>query len=66
MQKIIEDTAFYNVKDIQKILGIGRNRAYEYLRKVEKEGRPFKVIKIGSLYKVPILSFDNWMNEISK
>ena len=63
---ILKEKSFYNVKDIQKILGIGRSRAYEYLREVYKSGTPFKVIKIGTIYKIPILSFNNWMNKISE
>lgn len=61
----LQNRAFYNAKDIQKILGIGRSRVYEYLKKVEKEGVPFKVIKIGTVYKIPIISFNKWVEEIS-
>lgn len=63
---IINSKAFYNAKDIQKILGIGRSRAYEYLKEVEESGKPFKVIKIGTVYKIPIISFNNWINKISE
>lgn len=66
MEENILNKAFYNAKDIQKILGIGRSRAYEYLKEVEKNGEPFKVIKIGTIYKIPILSFNKWINEISE
>lgn len=64
-ENILKGKTFYNVQDIQKILGIGRSRAYEYIRQVEKNGEPFKVIKIGSIYKVPIASFNKWIEEIS-
>lgn len=66
MQEILNERAFYNAKDIQKILGIGRSRAYEYLKEVEETGEPFKIIKIGTVYKIPILSFNKWINEISE
>ena len=62
----LNNKAFYNTKDIQKILGIGRSRSYEYLKEVEKSGQPFKVIKIGTVYKIPILSFNKWLNSISE
>ena len=65
-ESIINSKAFYNAKVIQKILGIGRSRAYEYLKEVEEQGKPFTVIKIGTTYKIPILSFNKWINEISK
>ena len=53
----------YNPEDIQIILGIGKNKVYEFLEDVYKNTHFFKVIKIGKLYKVPIKSFDSWLNE---
>lgn len=67
MEEIIfKERKFYNAKDIQNILGIGRSRAYEYLKEVEKSGKPFKVIKIGTIYKIPIQSFNNWIQSMSE
>lgn len=62
----LKEKSFYNVKDIQKILGIGRNSAYDFLQDAHKTGQPFKVIKIGTIYKIPILSFNNWMQKLSE
>ena len=53
----------YNPEDIQVILGIGKNKVYEFLEDVYKNTHFFKVIKIGKLYKVPIKSFDSWLYE---
>ena len=67
MEEIIyKERKFYNVKDIQNILGIGRSRAYEYLKEVQKTGKPFRVIKIGTIYKIPIQSFNSWIESLSK
>ena len=52
----------YDASDIQKILGLGRSKVYEFLENVYKKQVPFKVIKIGKLYKVPKEQFDNWIN----
>lgn len=52
----------YNPADIQKILGMGRNRLYEFLEEVYKNQKPFRVLKLGKLYKIPKQSFDNWIN----
>ena len=52
----------YDVADIQNILGIGRSKTYTFLEKVYQEQEPFKVIKIGKLYKIPIYDFNNWLN----
>ena len=53
----------YDVADIQKILGIGRNKAYEFLEKVYTKKTPFNVIKIGRLYKIPKDIFDKWISD---
>ena len=53
----------YNPEDIQVILGIGKNKVYEFLEDVYLNTHFFKVIKIGKLYKVPMKSFDSWLNE---
>lgn len=52
----------YEVKDIQNLLGIGRNTAYEFIRQAYKEKGPFRVIKIGDGYRIPKESFDRWIN----
>lgn len=52
----------YLAQDIQKLLGIGRSRCYTYLEEVYKKQEPFRVIKIGKLFRVPRQSFDNWLN----
>ncbi len=52
----------YLAQDIQKLLGIGRSRCYTYLEEVYKKQEPFRVIKIGRLFRVPKQSFDNWLN----
>lgn len=63
---ILNEKTFYNAKDIQKILGVGRTRVYDYLKEVYDNGQPFKVIKIGTIYKIPVLSFNNWINRLSE
>ena len=52
----------YDVSEIQTILGIGRNKIYEYLDEVSKTQEPFIVIKIGKLYKIPKQPFDRWIS----
>lgn len=56
------DKRVYDVIDIQKILGLGRSSAYEFLGRVYLEQNPFTVIKIGRLYKIPKEPFNNWVN----
>jgi hypothetical protein len=52
----------YDVADIQQLLGLGRSKAYDFLEEVYRNKRPFIVLKIGKLYKVPKESFDSWIN----
>ena len=63
---IFKERKFYNVKDIQNILGIGRSRAYEYLKGHQMTGAPFIVIVLGTIYKLPIQSFTNWIPSMSE
>ena len=63
MEKQSKEKTVYNPEDLQIILGIGKNKVYEFLEDVYCNTHFFKVIKIGKLYKVPIKSFDSWLNE---
>lgn len=57
-----ENQLVYDVTDIQKILGLSRSKVYLWLEEVYKAKLPFRVIKIGKLYKIPKDSFDKWIN----
>jgi predicted DNA-binding transcriptional regulator AlpA len=54
----------YEAEDIQKLLGIGRSTTYGFLEEVYQKQEPFRVIKIGKLFRVPKQSFDNWLDGI--
>lgn len=51
----------YDAEDIQKLLGLGRTKTYEFLDQVYKNKEPFRVIKIGKIYRIPCKSFENWL-----
>lgn len=53
-----ENTIVYKVKDIQAILGIGKNQAYKLVKSGE-----FPYRKIGSTYLIPKAGFDKWLNQ---
>ena len=57
-----ENKKVYSIAEIQKLLGIGRTKTYNFLEEVYKNQKPFRVIKIGKLYRIPKESFDNWLN----
>ena len=46
------------VKDVQKILNIGVNSAYNLIH-----SKGFPVIKIGSTYRIPRDAFYAWLSE---
>lgn len=52
----------YDAEDIQQILGLGRSKTYEFLGEVNKKQKPFRVIKIGRIYRIPKDSFDKWID----
>ncbi len=51
----------YDAEDIQKLLGIGRSKAYAFLDETYEKQKPFRVIRIGRLYRVPKEAFDRWL-----
>ena len=51
----------YDVEDLQNLLGIGRTRAYQLVKEAYEKQQPFKVIKLGKLYRIPKKPFDDWM-----
>lgn len=52
----------YEISDIQNILGISRTKAYEYIKKVYEDKKPFRVIKVGKNYRIHKASFDKWLD----
>ncbi len=57
------DQQVYLAVDIQRMLGIGKSKAYTFLEDVYKQkDPPFKVLKIGKLFRVPKRGFNEWLN----
>ena len=46
----------YTVQDLQDILGVGRKSVYGLLQQNE-----FRWIQVGSVYRIPKKSFDEWL-----
>ena len=51
----------YSISDVQEILGVSRTKAYEYIKKVYQDQKPFRVIKVGGNYRIPKSGFDRWL-----
>jgi excisionase family DNA binding protein len=52
----------YDAEEVQQLLGVGRNKIYDYLDEVYADKGPFPVIKIGKLYRIPKEPFDRWLD----
>ena len=50
------DIIIYEIKDIQRILKIGRNSAYELIKLPT-----FPTIRIGKKYLIPKIQFEEWV-----
>lgn len=60
----MEDKKVYLASDVQRALGIGRSKSYEFLEEVYQKQEPFRVIKVGKLFRIPRKSFDDWIDAI--
>ena len=56
------DIMVYDLADIQKMLKIGRTASYDFIAKAYKEGSPFPVLRVGSMYRIPKEKFDMWLS----
>lgn len=62
-EKPVEVQVYYPA-EIKVILGISKSRVYTFLAEIYKQKNPpFKVIKIGKLFRVPKRSFDEWLTK---
>ncbi len=52
----------YLASDIQKLLGLGRSKTYEFLEEVYRNQEPFRVFRVGKLFRIPKRSFDAWLD----
>lgn len=55
----------YVAHEVQQLLGLGKSKTYEYLEQVYQKQSPFRVIKVGRLYRVPKKSFDAWLEMVN-
>jgi len=58
MQQPSSQRRVYTVKEIAEILGISKNAAYDLV----KSENGFVTVRIGKTIRVPIESFDEWLN----
>lgn len=62
-EKTVEVQVYYPA-EIRVILGISKSRVYTFLDEIYKQKNPpFKVIKIGKLFRIPKRGFDEWLTQ---
>lgn len=59
-----DNKKIYTIDEVSKLLSLGKSKTYEFIQKVYEEKKPFKVIKIGRVYKIFKDSFDCWISQI--
>ena len=62
-EEVMVEQQVYLAADIQRMLGIGKSKSYTFLEEIYKQkDPPFRVLKIGKLFRVPKRGFDEWLN----
>lgn len=56
--QVNKEIEIYDIKDVQRILKIGRNNVYKLLKVPT-----FPVIKIGNKYIIPRAEFEQWVHK---
>ena len=51
----------YTVEEIQKILGISRQKAYDLIKEA-----PFRVVHIGNAIRISRADFDRWLDNLDQ
>ncbi|MEE0946983.1 MAG: helix-turn-helix domain-containing protein [Acutalibacteraceae bacterium] len=57
---------FYDAAEVFEMMGMKDTMGYNYLDKTMATGKPFAVIRIGKLYRIPKESFDSWIKRINQ
>lgn len=57
---------FYDAAEVFEMMGMMDTMGYNYLDKAMATGKPFTVIRIDKLYRIPKESFDAWMKQINQ
>lgn len=58
----MDDKKVYTAIEVQKILNLSKSKLYDFLEETYNKQKPFKVIKIGKLYRIHKDSFEKWIN----
>ena len=58
---IINESAVYQARYIQEKLCLSKTKTYDYLKQVYNTQSPFRVIRIGSTFRIPKKEFNEWL-----
>ena len=62
LEEIKDVEKVYDAEDIQMLLKISRSMAYRFLADVYNKQKPFRVIRIGKIYRIPKKEFNDWLS----
>ena len=57
---------FYSTEEVIDMLGLGKTKGHAYLYKVMAVGKPFAVIRVDKLFRIPKESFDSRIKQINQ
>lgn len=58
---VTSETAVYSADHVRTVLALGKTKTYDFLQQVYETQSPFRVIKVGKLFRIPKQPFDNWL-----
>ena len=61
MMKNKVESAVYTASEIQEFLQLGRTKTYDFLESVYEKQAPFRVLRIGRIFRIPKDDFDRWL-----
>ncbi len=60
MKKNVE-AAVYTAAEVQEFLQLGKTKTYDFLETAYEKQAPFRVLKIGRIFRIPKVDFDRWL-----
>ena len=52
----------YRISDIHEIMGISMHKTRDWIKQVYYNGEPFRVLRVGTLWLLPKMEFDDWLD----
>ena len=60
------ESLFYSAEEVSKMMGLCKTKGYAFLDKTMAIGKPFVVIRVDKLYRIPKESFNSWIKQLNQ